>query len=128
MNTPFTISVVSIDENWQSIFMERNFESTQRGSMLLTDQIGAKNLRLRQSEAGYFADWHVAGDATLIVIQQGILKITLQNGESKDFKAGESFIVEDYLHEDISFDTTKHGHRAEVIGNESLKAIHIKLA
>ena len=127
MNEAFTISVVSIDENWQSIFMDRDFASHPRGGMLLTDQIGAKNLRLRQSEPGYFADWHVAGDATLIVIQQGILKITLQNGDSKHFKAGDLFIVEDYLPQNMVFDSSKHGHQAEIVGEEILKALHIKL-
>ena len=128
MNPPFIIPVVSIDQNWQSIFVERDFESNPRGGMLLTDQIGAKNLRLRQSEAGYFADWHVAGDATLIIIQQGVLKITLQNGASKCFKAGDLFIVEDYLPENVIFDSSKHGHQAEVVGEEVLKAVHVKLS
>ena len=36
--------------------------------------------------------------------------------------------AQDNLQENIEFDKTIHGHKANVIGNESLQAIHIKLS
>lgn len=95
--------------------------------MLLTPQIPAVNLRLRQSPPGYSSDWHVAGDPTLIVIQQGCLRIGLRNGEYRDFAAGERFIAEDYLPASIEFDSSRHGHQAQVLGNTPFEAVHIKL-
>lgn len=128
MESSFTVPCITIDTTYQSIFSEETYPKTVRGGMLLTDRIDAQNLRLRESNAGYKANWHVAGDPTLIIVQQGILRITLQDQSFRDFKSGDAFIAKDYLPDGIKFDATIHGHCAEVIGNESLKAIHIKLA
>ena len=100
----------------------------QRGGLFLTEQIGSKNFRIRKSDLGYATDFHLAGDATFIIIQKGNLKIELQNGDFKIFKPGDCFIAQDNLQENIEFDKTIHGHKANVIGNESLQAIHIKLS
>ncbi|MEL6558250.1 MAG: hypothetical protein AAFQ94_08705, partial [Bacteroidota bacterium] len=70
---------------------------------------------------------HMAGDPTFIAIQQGVLRITLRDGQFHDFSAGSSFIAADSLPKHISFDKQKHGHKASVIGDEMLKAIHVKL-
>ncbi|MEO1050593.1 MAG: hypothetical protein AAFX87_08195 [Bacteroidota bacterium] len=127
METPFKIPVLTTDSTHISIFKEATFPETIRGGMILTDRINAQNLRLRVSEPGYTSDWHVAGDPTLIIIQQGTLRVILQDGSYKDFSAGDMFIAQDYLPEDIAFDPSKHGHRAEVIGDEVLRAVHVKL-
>ena len=127
MSDHFIISSITVDSNFVSIFSEESHPQTIRGEMVLTDRIEAQNLRLRKSTPGYSADWHVAGDATLIIIQKGVLRLSLRNGEYKDFKAGDSFIAKDYLPEGITFDTNLHGHKSEVIGNEELMATHIKL-
>ena len=123
----FTLPVLSINEDNVSIFTEKQYPQLVRGGMILTDQIPAINVRLRESEAGYKSDWHVAGDPTLIIIQQGTLRICLRNGDFKDFSSGEAFIAEDYMAQGLEFDNHHHGHCAEVIGRDSLKAVHIKL-
>ena len=127
MNKPFSITIISTDENGISIFSEVDFDVQQRGGLFLSDQIAAKNFRIRKSDVGYTTDFHLSGDATMIVIQKGSLKIELQNGESKIFSDGESFIAKDNLPENIIFDSKLHCHKASVYGNESLQAIHIKL-
>lgn len=121
------IACIITDENHRSRLSTKEFALEERGGMLLTQRIDAKNFRIRESNAGYRTDWHIAGDPTFISIQQGVLRITLQDGTSKDFKAGDSFIAADFLPESIDFDPTIHGHRAEVVGEEKLVAIHIKL-
>lgn len=95
---------------------------------LLSGQMDAVNFRLRTSPAGYLSDWHVAGDPTLLVILAGQVKIELRSGESKVFGTGDMFVAEDFLTEDTQFSETDHGHRAEVIGTDALKALHLKLA
>lgn len=127
MPEQFTIPTISVDSNYVSIFSEESHEQIVRGGMILTDRINAQNLRLRMSEPGYATDWHVAGDATLIIIQKGTLRITLRNGDFRDFSIGDSFIAKDYLLEGTEFDNTIHGHKAEVIDNYQLLATHIKL-
>ena len=123
----FVIVQITNHDNLASTFSEVKHEKLQMGGMLLTDRIDALNFRLRESEVGYKTGFHVAGDPTLIIIQQGTLRISLQNGESKDFSSGDMFIAKDFLPKHIPFDEAIHGHRAEVIGEQRLKAVHIKL-
>jgi hypothetical protein len=124
----FIINCIYCYENGISYFNEITFKKNDRNGMLLTDRIPAQNFRLRESMPGYFTDWHLSGDPTLIIIQKGILRISLQNGIYKDFKSGDMFIAADNLPENIVFDPNIHGHRAEVFGDETLLAVHIKLA
>jgi len=127
MLEPFIVTTITTNENGISVFTETDFEVNQRGGMFLTEQIGAKNFRIRKSNVGYETDFHLSGDPTLIIILKGILKIELQNGEFKTFSAGNYFIAKDNLPENVLFDNKILGHKATVIGNETLEAIHIKL-
>ncbi len=120
------VTIVTTDDGI-SCFGSKNLDVNERNGMFLTDQIGAKNFRIRESIAGYKTNWHMAGDPTLIVILQGCLRIILQNGEYKDFVAGDMFVAEDNLPMGILFDEKIHGHKAEVMGEEGLRAVHIKL-
>ena len=94
---------------------------------MLSEQQHCINFRLRHSASNYSSDWHVAGDSTLLVILKGTVRIELRNGDTKDFSAGELFIAEDYLLPDVDFDNAVHGHRAEVVGDEDLSVLHLKL-
>ncbi|MBL4851986.1 MAG: hypothetical protein JKY90_06870 [Gammaproteobacteria bacterium] len=118
---------IDIDNEGLSIFCETQYDLNDRNGMLLSQQINAVNFRLRHSHQGYQADWHVAGDPTLIIILAGVLRITLRNDNYHDFSAGEMFIAKDKLLADQQFDITRHGHRAEVVGDTPLSAVHIKL-
>jgi hypothetical protein len=124
----FIINCIYCYENGISYFNEITFKKNDRNGMLLSDRIPGQYFRLRESLPGYSTDWHLSGDPTLIIIQKGILRISLQNGIYKDFKSGDMFIAADNLPENIVFDPNIHGHRAEVFGDETLLAVHIKLA
>ena len=127
MLQPFLITTITTNESGISIFSEDDFEVHQRGGMFLTEQIASKNFRIRKSDVGYETEFHLSGDPTLIIILKGTLKIELQNGEFKTFSAGNLFIAKDNLPDNVVFDNKIHGHKASVIGNETLEAIHIKL-
>jgi hypothetical protein len=128
MNQPFVISTITTNENGISVFEDIDFSVQQRGGLFISDQIGTQNFRLRKSDIGYTTDFHLAGDATFISIQKGRLKIELQNGDFKIFNSGDCFIAKDNLPENIEFNSEIHGHKASVVGTESLQAIHIKLS
>jgi len=128
MKNTFIIPTIISNSNNESTFSEEVFPLTERGEMFLSPQISALNLRLRKSDVGYSSDWHVAGDPTLIIIQQGILRILLRDHSYRDFSQGDSFIAKDSLVNDQAFDTALHGHRAEVLGYEELHAVHVKLS
>jgi len=124
-----TTDIISICNNGdgESYFSSRSIDLDGDDHWRLSKQQSALNFRLRSSSAGYASDWHVAGDPTLLIILSGVIQIELRSGSVRQFKAGEMFVAEDYLEHGSSFKET-HGHRAEVIGDESLNALHLKLA
>jgi len=122
------LTCVTSDGHGPSKFIEKSFELSGDDSRRLTEQLGAVNFRLRSSGAGYHSDFHVAGDPTLLVILAGNIVITLANGESREFHAGDLFIAEDFLAAEVEAVEGVHGHKAEVIGPSELRALHLKLA
>lgn len=112
----------------RSIWADRHWPIEARGGMLLSPRIDCTSLRLRQSDPGYTADWHVAGDPTLIVVRSGRLRLHLQDASERDFGPGQAFVAADNVPKGQIFDPALHGHRAEVIGDEPFESIHIKLA
>lgn len=123
----FDIPVITVDEDYNSIVVRKKFPKENRGGLIISPRIAAQNFRVRESNPGYETSWHMAGDPTFIAIQQGVLRISFRDGSYHDFGAGSSFIAADSLPDHISFDDEKHGHKATVIGQQTLKAIHIKL-
>ncbi len=64
------------------------------------------------SYLGYFGDWHVAGDPTLIIIRLGILRSVVRDKSYRDLVAGDIFIAQDRLPDNIVFNKNVHGHKA----------------
>lgn len=124
---PVTIEVISVDESFQSYFSTMALSLTQVGGMFISERQQALNFRHRRSEVGYESDWHVAGDPTLIIVLQGTLELELRNGDKKQFSQGQQFIAADYLPVGMTLAETQ-GHRARVIGDIPLQAVHIKLS
>ena len=123
-----SIVTVSVDEDYSSIFTETNISQHELGSeRWLSEQQASVNFRYRSSPAGYESDWHVAGDPTLIIICTGSVELELRDGLKRQFSAGEKFIARDFLPKDMEFDSSRHGHRARVIGSEEFSAVHLKL-
>ena len=122
------ITTISNEGNGPSYFYSRDIELYGSPERKLSEQQPAVNYRLRSSESSYSSDWHVAGDPTLLIILSGSVKIILRNGDSQEFFAGDLFIAEDYLADQVQFDDSIHGHRAEVTGDQALAVLHLKLA
>ncbi|XAM00578.1 hypothetical protein OT109_04140 [Phycisphaeraceae bacterium D3-23] len=123
-----TLPTLITDEHGVSVFTTAQWPEESRGGMVLSPRIGASSLRLRTSRAGYKADWHVADEPVLIVVRRGTLRIGLRDGSHRDFTAGDAFVAADSVPEGEAFDAEVHGHTASVIGDETLEAVHIKLA
>ena len=111
-----------------SVFNDVQYTVEDYNGLFITERMTALNFRHRVSEPGYVSSWHVAGDPTLIIIRSGILRITLRNGDYRDFIAGDLFIAQDRLQKNEAFNHEVHGHTAELIGDQILLAVHIKLA
>ncbi|MFT6033081.1 MAG: hypothetical protein ACI854_001614 [Arenicella sp.] len=120
--------IVSVTSNGrgESAFSVRSIELEGSSNWSLSAQQAALNFRLRSSLAPYQSDWHVAGDPTLLIILNGVIEIELRDGTAREFSAGDLFVAEDYLIDGMLFDY-RHGHRARIIGQAELQAVHIKL-
>ena len=125
-----TTSVVCItsDGDNPSYFDQRDIELSGDQQRVLSEQIQALNFRLRESPSNYVSGWHVANDPTLLIILSGSISVELRNGKNKKFIPGEMFVAQDFIAEGKVFDSEKHGHRASVVGNEKLVALHLKLS
>lgn len=119
------ISVTS-DGDGPSRFSIRKIDLNGDDSWSLSEQQSALNFRLRSSAAGYNSTWHVAGDPTLLIITSGAIEIQIRSGETHLFEAGDMFIAEDFLIVNTEFSDI-HGHRAKVVGQQTLQALHLKL-
>ena len=122
-----TVPTITNDGQGASFFSTREIDLNGEAARQLSDQIGAVNFRLRRS-VGYSADYHVAGDPTLLIVLSGTMRIELPSGETRDFSTGDMYIAEDYLTPATPFKRGEHGHRAETIGDEPYNALHLKLA
>lgn len=111
-----------------SYFIDQQYSLDDYNGLLISPRQDALNFRHRMSEPGYFSDWHVAGDPTLIIIRSGILRIGLRGNNFRYFSAGDVFIARDKLENDTTFDKHIHGHTAQVVGEQKLIALHIKLS
>ncbi|MEP1384184.1 MAG: hypothetical protein ABJK64_10370, partial [Paraglaciecola sp.] len=110
-----------------SKFKDEAISIEDYNGLIISPRITAQNFRHRVSEPGYFTDWHMAGDATMIIIRSGTLSLGLRSGEQRHFSAGDLFIAKDCLQSNEEFNPNIHGHTAEVVGEQSLMAVHIKL-
>ena len=111
-----------------SYFIDQEYSLDDYNGLFISPRQSALNFRHRMSEPGYFSDWHVAGDPTLLLIRSGTLRIGLRDGSFRDFVAGDAFIAQDRLLANTPFDNQVHGHTAQVIGEHPLIAVHIKLS
>ena len=111
-----------------SYFIEQQYCLDEYNGLFISSRQQALNFRHRISEPGYYSDWHVAGDPTLILIRSGILRIGLRNNSYRDFAAGDVFIAQDKLDDNTNFEKNIQGHTAQVIGNQQLIALHLKLS
>jgi len=122
-----TIPSIVNDGRGESSWGHHDIALQGDAAWMLSEQQSALNFRLRSSAPGYQSDWHVAGDPTLLLIQTGIIEIELRDGSLKRFSAGDMFVAQDYLDEGIEF-TDLVGHRARVVGHQTLNALHLKLS
>jgi len=126
-NYKLNIPTITSDGQGASYFSTREITLNGDVSRQLSDQIDAVNFRLRRSE-NYSADFHVAGDPTLLIVLSGTVRIQLPSGEYRDFTQGDMYIAQDYLAAEVEFEAGLHGHSASTIGDGTYNAVHLKLS
>jgi len=123
-----TVVCVTNDGKSASYFDECCYDLSGDSQRMLSEQIAAVNFRLRTSDSTYASGWHVAGDPTLLIVLSGCIQIELRSGEKKQFGRGEMFIAKDYLEGGTDYDAKVHGHRAQVVSQDELQVLHLKLS
>lgn len=123
-----SVPILCNDETESSYFIDQQYNLEDYNGLFISPRQPALNFRHRASDPGYFSDWHVAGDPTLIIIRSGTLRIGLRDNSYRDFTKGDVFIAQDKLEDNKIFDSSIHGHIAQVIGEQQLIALHLKLS
>lgn len=86
-----------------------------------------KTYRLRHSPIGFDYDFHCTNSPMWVVILEGRMEITLQDGTSRLFSPGDCFFAENSLPHGATFNPEVHGHKSCQVGAEPLVTMHIDI-
>ena len=83
-------------------------------------------LQLRQSPVGFRSTFHCTGTPQWVFILSGCMEIGLQDGSSRQFRAGQHFYSADVLPPGQTFDPAVHGHWSRQVGDEPLVTVFVR--
>lgn len=93
---------------------------------MLSPVLPASGCQLRQSPVGFRSQFHCTTEEQWLVVLSGEMKIGLQDGSSRNFKAGDHFYSADLLPKGASFDPAVHGHWSCQVGEQPLVTMFVK--
>jgi|SRR5688572_8331915 len=82
--------------------------------------------QLRESPVGFRSECHCTGHPQWVFILRGQMEISLQDGSSRVFAAGEHFYSADTLPAGVAFDPAVHGHRSRQVGSDPLVTLFVR--
>lgn len=94
---------------------------------MLSSILPASGCQFRQSPLGFRSQFHCTTDEQWLFVLSGEMKIGLQDGSSRNFKAGDHFYSADLLPEGTSFDPKVHGHWSCQVGEHPLVTLFVKV-
>lgn len=119
--------ILLTDHDGKARFVEQDARlDTGTPLVRLSDLFTSSGYQFRESPIGYESAFHCTEHPQWIVILQGVMEITLQDGSSRRFKAGEYFFCADVLPAEAPFDPKVHGHRSRQIGDEVLQTLFVR--
>lgn len=128
-NTP-TFSKVTLytGPDGRARFREESIPLGETGrGLFLSALMSASGLQMRQSPVGYRSNFHCSTHAQWLFVLKGALEISLQDGSSRVFRAGDCLYSEDFLPAGATFDPAVHGHRSRLVGDEPLVTIFVRV-
>jgi len=123
----FTRTVLFTDTDGRARFREEPIplpEGTPQS--MLSALFPAQAYQLRMSPVGFRSEFHCTAKPQWVFILAGIMEITLQDGQSRQFLPGQHFYSADTLPEGSVFDAQVHGHRSRQVGSEPLQTLFLK--
>lgn len=125
--TTFTKVILFTDTDGRAKFREEHIALTEGSPQaMLSPVLPASGCQLRQSPVGFRSQFHCTTEEQWLVVLAGEMKIGLQDGSSRNFKAGEHFYSADLLPEGASFDPAVHGHWSCQVGEQPLVTMFVK--
>lgn len=126
--TTFTKVILFTDTDGRAKFREEHVALTEGSPQaMLSPVLPASGCQLRQSPVGFRSQFHCTTEEQWLVVLSGEMKIGLQDGSSRNFKAGEHFYSADLLPKGASFDPTIHGHWSCQVGEQPLVTMFVKV-
>jgi hypothetical protein len=92
----------------------------------LSALLPAHGVQFRRSPVGFRSSWHCTGVPQWVFILSGLMRIGLQDGSSRVFRAGEHFYSADTLPAGAIFDAAVHGHWSAQEGDAPLETLFIR--
>lgn len=124
----FTKVILFTDTDGRAKFREEQVALTEGSPQaMLSPVLPASGCQLRQSPVGFRSQFHCTTEEQWLVVLAGEMKIGLQDGSSRNFKAGDHFYSADLLPEGASFDPTVHGHWSCQVGEQPLITMFVKV-
>lgn len=124
----FTKVILFTDTDGRAKFREEQVALTEGSPQaMLSPVLPASGCQLRQSPVGFRSKFHCTTEEQWLVVLAGEMKIGLQDGSSRNFKAGDHFYSADLLPEGAAFDPTVHGHWSCQVGEQPLITMFVKV-
>ena len=125
--TTFTKVTLFTDTDGRARFREEAVALTEgTPQAMLSPLMATGGFQLRHSPVGFRSQFHVSVTPQWVVILQGQMEISLQDGSSRVFKPGEHFYSVDTLPEGATFDSKLHGHWSRQVGDEPLVTMFVR--
>jgi hypothetical protein len=124
----FTKVILFTDTDGRAKFREEQVALPEGSPQaMLSPVLPASGCQLRQSPVGFRSQFHCTTEEQWLVVLSGEMKIGLQDGSSRNFKAGDHFYSADLLPEGASFDPAIHGHWSCQVGEQPLVTMFVKV-
>ena len=125
----FTKVLLYTDSDGRSRFRDDAMPMMASGAIgFLSDVFPARGYQLRHSPAGYESPFHCSSVPQWVFVLSGIMEIKLIDGETRQFRAGQSFLSQDLLPDGADFQDGLHGHASRQIGTEPLVTLFVRLS
>ena len=121
-------TILFTDTDGRAKFRDESIALTEGNPQSMLSPVqSATGYQLRQSPVGFRSQWHCTGAPQWLYVLGGQMEIGLQDGSSRIFKAGDSFLSDDTLPAGATFDPAIHGHWSRQVGDEPLVTLFIKI-
>jgi oxalate decarboxylase/phosphoglucose isomerase-like protein (cupin superfamily) len=124
----FTQVILYTDNDGRAKFREEKIDLNEgTPQSMLSAVLPATGCQLRQSPVGFRSQFHCTSAPQWLFVLSGEMKIGLQDGSTRSFKAGDHFYSADLLPASTTFRPDVHGHSSCQVGEQPLVTLFIKV-